>query len=156
VYVVGEVPSVEGYYVPSVLARSTYYGRPLDIRPTLTDHLETKKYIFPMLEKVTKEFGVALIYPHKALCDERACELSKYGYPLYVDDNHLSTFGAELIADTFLSIFDEQSCSGIARASSYCTVSYDDGIIRGSNQASFSWSLTILPTIIVTRWAKPL
>jgi hypothetical protein len=31
VYVVGEVPSVEGYYVPSVLARSTYYGRPLDI-----------------------------------------------------------------------------------------------------------------------------
>jgi peptidoglycan/LPS O-acetylase OafA/YrhL len=107
VYVVGEVPSVEGYYVPSVLARSTYYGRPLDIRPTLNDHLEAKKYIFPMLEKVTKEFGVALIYPHKALCDERACELSKYGYPLYVDDNHLSTFGAELISDTFLSIFRE-------------------------------------------------
>jgi hypothetical protein len=79
----------------------------LDIRPTLTDHLEAKKYTFSMLEEVTKEFGVALIYPHKALCDERVCELSKYGYPLYVDDNHLSTFGAELISDTFLSIFRE-------------------------------------------------
>ncbi len=52
---------------------------------------------------------LARLYPHMVLCDATACRVQDQGQPLYLDDDHLSRRGAELLAPMLESLFETAS-----------------------------------------------
>ncbi|MBI1326148.1 MAG: acyltransferase family protein [Alphaproteobacteria bacterium] len=98
---VAQVPLVPSKIqdVPSSLARIKMYGRNVDLRPTLQEYKEHQHDMWTLYEKIEKETSAHVIWPHKFMCDEEYCEIVKDGQSLYYDDDHLSRFGAESLAD---------------------------------------------------------
>lgn len=52
--------------------------------------------------------------PLPYLCDENNCYGSRDGWPLYVDDDHLSEFGNRLLIPMFAQIFAEVEAGALA------------------------------------------
>ena len=51
-----------------------------------------------VLRNLAKMPNVSLVLPHEVLCADRWCEVESGGRPLYFDDNHLTTAGANLVS----------------------------------------------------------
>jgi peptidoglycan/LPS O-acetylase OafA/YrhL len=98
VVLIGPVPEV-GINVPETLAKLVIRNSSLDIRPSVSTFLERQNRVMDVLGNVEKSHKVSVIYPHEWLCSESLCEILKDGYPLYFDDDHLSTHGADFLVD---------------------------------------------------------
>jgi len=97
VVVIASVPEV-GLDVPTVLARSIVHPFNVQLEPKYSDFMERQARAFQVLSAIGKEFSVPVVYPHQALCDDALCSVIAGKHTLYVDDNHLSTHGAMLLA----------------------------------------------------------
>ncbi len=106
VVIVSQVPEV-GHHVPSANSIAIRTGRDLNniIAPTLTEYLERNLAANHAIDSIEQNYNVQVIDPSKALCDEQRCLVAIDGEPLYRDDDHLSTFGAEYISYIFDPLF---------------------------------------------------
>ncbi|MNR57325.1 hypothetical protein D3C85_1780750 [compost metagenome] len=52
------------------------------------------------------------------LCNEQNCYGSRDGWPLYVDDDHLSEFGNRLLIPMFAQVFAAPTAEPLARGQS--------------------------------------
>ena len=55
------------------------------------------------LKMVSKIEAVKVVYPSERLCPESSCKVVVNKKPLYVDDDHLSNFGVDVILPAILS-----------------------------------------------------
>lgn len=104
VYIVTEVPKATTKEVPSMLARAKLNKRDMDFSSTRAEYMDMQKHIFKIFEELKEEHDIDLIYLHNSLCtdgEEGRCPVEKDGHSLYFDDDHLSTYGAEMISDVF-------------------------------------------------------
>jgi len=113
VYLVAEIPEIE-FDVPNMVGRRKSFDRAVDIRPTLEGFKRRQKNALEMLEYYARKYRVEIIYPHEALCDKGKCEVEIDGVPLYMDNNHLSEFGAASISHIFEPIFSDHFPSHVS------------------------------------------
>ncbi len=96
VLVVGPIPEV-GFDVPTTLARNLWFQRGFHIEPTRDAFLQRQQYVLDTLLVLQARFGFSLFRPDLILCNDIRCSVGTDDRPLYVDDNHLSTTGADLL-----------------------------------------------------------
>ncbi len=99
------VPEV-GYVVPDVLARLAMAGRPLDsfMRPASLYWTRNQRTI-AALDGLRSTRGLVRIRPAVRLCDQNECRIEHEGNPLYLDDDHLSRYGAEQLTPLLAAAF---------------------------------------------------
>lgn len=112
VHIVAEVPKAATKQVPSMLARAKLNKRDVNFSSTLAEYLDMQKHIFKIFDELQKEHSVNVIYLHHLLCDlkietDEYCRIHQDGHSLYFDDDHLSTYGAEMISHIFEPYFKE-------------------------------------------------
>jgi peptidoglycan/LPS O-acetylase OafA/YrhL len=100
VVIIASVPEV-GVDVPSMLARDRIHGARIDFAPSYSDFMERQARAFATLARAAESYGAQVIYPHETLCDQSSCLVETGKYPMYIDDNHLSTHGAMRLAPAF-------------------------------------------------------
>jgi peptidoglycan/LPS O-acetylase OafA/YrhL len=104
VVLVGPVPEID-YHVPTALVRSLNgIGRlPAVLR---ADFDLRQKQVMAALGKVGTLRDVVVVYPHTVLCNEATCAVADGSRALYVDDDHLSPFGAARVSALVKSAID--------------------------------------------------
>ncbi len=108
-WLVEEVPYV-GHATPSALARMAALGRPFDlIAPLTSEHAVLQSVFGHALEQLPGGYELRLIDPADALCERGAprCSIAHEGQSLYMDDDHLSPYGARYVQDIFMSAVTE-------------------------------------------------
>lgn len=101
-----DVPEVN-FDVPSRFAKIELIKSKLGLEPKIPLEelevpyeyfLERNEKVFQMFKELNIESRIKIIYLHKALCDNKSCKVFDK-YPLYYDDDHLSTYGAMYVCD---------------------------------------------------------
>ncbi len=105
VWMVGPIPEI-GHHVPRTLyLDSIGVSRSIDIQPTIQEFNERQGFVLTLLAAIAKKYGVGVVWPHRQLCDARRCHVQKDGYPLYIDDQHLTRSAALSMSAIFDPIF---------------------------------------------------
>jgi peptidoglycan/LPS O-acetylase OafA/YrhL len=107
VIVIASVPEV-GMDVPTVLAHNAMTGRTVKLEPSYSDFTNRQARTFEVLSRVTAEYGVALVYPHKFLCDNSSCSVLLENQALYQDTHHLTADGAMYLLPEFSPLLMEE------------------------------------------------
>jgi len=102
IVIVTGIPEI-GYDVSSSFTIASHTGRDLNaiIAPTRQEYLNRNHLVMSTINKIASENNIQLIDPSDALCDKRACYVVINKQPLYLDDDHLSPFGAHFISHIF-------------------------------------------------------
>jgi hypothetical protein len=103
VYMVKPIPELKKN-VPKYMGRSLMLGSPQRVSVSLEEYQERNYYALLALERASKKCGVVLLDPVPYLCNATHCYGDKNGHPIYIDDNHLSERGAELLFNMFLEV----------------------------------------------------
>ena len=98
VTILGPVPELP-YNLASMAIRDIMHGRVRDYAVPRQDFDKRQAFVLRMLADLEKRPGVRVLYPHKILCDGTACRTMDNGEPLYVDDNHLSLKGIQVVKE---------------------------------------------------------
>ena len=104
VIVVAQVPEI-GWSVPSVLARSRLFGRPVPPSPTLKAFQHRQQAVDADLRDLAAHYRFRVIDASKAYCGGAACVVTDEGRPLYRDEHHLSVRGSSLAVGWLRGIF---------------------------------------------------
>ena len=108
IFFVNDVPEI-GYLVREgfLIARRTNRDINRLIAPTFEEFNIRYQPIFDILDDLkVRHPSIKLINAYAALCDETDCFVEKDGYHLYSDDDHVSIFGAFLVAEEFREAFE--------------------------------------------------
>lgn len=100
VMIVGPYPELP-WSAPTRLAMSARLGAPPQHGPTMASFLERNRPVLEVLEVIGRMDGVAVVYPHKVLCDDLYCQIERNGQRLYLDDNHVDALGNRLLEPAF-------------------------------------------------------
>ncbi|MFB1489924.1 MULTISPECIES: acyltransferase family protein [unclassified Thiocapsa] len=105
VWLVGPVPDV-GTLVPRALyLQSLGFARDVETRPSEASFYDAQERTLAVLGELARQPGVSLVLPHERFCSDGWCEVIRDGYPLYFDDNHLTTVGAKSAAQVLEPVF---------------------------------------------------
>ena len=92
--------------VPQALGRSALMGKQgAEISITREEYRVRHAFIWSVQDEVSQRCGAQILNPVPYLCDEQYCYGSRDGWPLYVDDDHLSEFGNRLLVPMFAQVF---------------------------------------------------
>ncbi len=98
VRLVGPVPDVKTLVPRALYLKSLGFAKDFEVRQGQAEFEVVQKNTLLVLRDLASRPGVSLALPHLALCNAGWCAVEQNGYPLYFDDNHLSTHGANLVA----------------------------------------------------------
>lgn len=107
IVLVNAIPEV-GYDVPSAIMIANITKREVNsiIAPTVKEYRERTKEVVSTFNVITNRKQIMLVSPDAYLCDKSYCKVTSNGFALYMDDDHLSTFGSEYISGIFDDVFD--------------------------------------------------
>jgi SGNH domain (fused to AT3 domains) len=97
VWIVGPVPEIGLNFPKALYLQAMGLGRETDIAPLRADFDQRQANVVPMIRSVAQKHAVGIVWPHEILCTAVSCAVTSKGRPLYLDDNHLSDFGATVI-----------------------------------------------------------
>lgn len=105
VYLLRPVPEMRDP-VPLALGREMLMGlRAPEVSITREEYQRRHAFIWAVQDAAVKECGAKVLDPLPYLCDDTRCYGSRNGWPLYVDDDHLSEFGNRLLVPLFAPLF---------------------------------------------------
>ena len=110
VILVKPVPEV-GFDVPSAYFVSEITGRDVNsmVSPTFSEYLQRTIGVASIFSEIEKEKLAHIIDPSVLICDQDYCQVMVDGFALYLDDDHLSTFGSRYLASVFNAEFKKIS-----------------------------------------------
>lgn len=109
VYLVRPIPEMP-FDVPKGLARPMLYGSALpDSSISLAEYHERHAFVWAAQDAVRNHCNVRILDPLPYLCWDGRCHGVKDGHSLYYDDDHLSEYGARLLAPMFSQVFSEKN-----------------------------------------------
>jgi len=88
------------YNPPAAVARALYFGRPLPPGISAGNYRQQEMNAEQFLSAVAAQ-GVTVLDPEPVLCPGSQCGLTRGTDLIYFDDDHVSRFGARLIAPLF-------------------------------------------------------
>lgn len=96
VYLVRPTPEVK-HHVPNTMFRALTLNGEIDsINIPIDEYNERHKAAFKMQDEAVQRCGVKILNPSSYLCDDKYCYGDINGIPLYLDDDHLSSYGAKI------------------------------------------------------------
>lgn len=107
VWIVGPVPEAS-VRVPKALYIKYIGGDTTDIDIPTASFWKRNATILSIFADAAKKYPIRFIWPQQVLCNDMVCPVSEGGYPLYLDDNHLSVFGVVKTASLYDAIFSSQ------------------------------------------------
>jgi hypothetical protein len=116
VVVIGPVPEI-GLPVPETLARAEWFGGTRRIGPSLAQFTHRQRHVFDVLEAVERIPNTRVIYPSTVSCSPD-CAVEHLGQVLYIDDNHLSRAGLNLLKPVLGHVFDHSQKVAAGKTSS--------------------------------------
>ena len=125
VVVIGPVPEI-GVPVPETLARAEWFGGTRSIGPSLAQFRHRQRHVFDVLEAVERVPNTSVIYPSTVSCSPD-CAVERLGEVLYIDDNHLSRAGLNLLKPVLGHVFDHSQKVAVGQTSSSSFASRSDG-----------------------------
>jgi peptidoglycan/LPS O-acetylase OafA/YrhL len=96
VVIISSVPEI-GWPVPETLARISVERSNMDIRPTIAEFRKRQQFALATFDKMHRKYGATVVYPDSILCADGHCMVSHDGQPIYMDPDHLSPRGAQLL-----------------------------------------------------------
>ncbi len=72
------------------------------------NYQKRNQFIFELFAKFKNNDAVVHVFPHERLCDDQECIVFGHKHPLYLDDNHLSSFGVKYVGPAFDDIFRQE------------------------------------------------
>ncbi len=97
VTLIGPVPELP-FNLPKAMTRDLMRGTLSDYSVPAAAFHTRQLEILKVLAELDAMPGVRVLYPHLELCNNLRCRTVADGRPLYVDDDHLSAKGVEVIA----------------------------------------------------------
>ncbi len=91
--------------VPHVLGRAMLLGKQVEVSVSMADYRQRHAFIWSVQDEAAQRCGARILDPLPYLCDRERCYGSRNGWPLYVDDDHLSEFGNRLLVPMFAQVF---------------------------------------------------
>ena len=107
VILVSPVPEI-GYHVPSAYFVAARTNRDITdiIAPSLAEYRARNEVVLSVMDELAATYtDVQVVDPSHILCVENICQVVIDNQPLYINDDHLSTVGAYLIAEIFDPVF---------------------------------------------------
>jgi hypothetical protein len=105
VYLVRPTPELKEL-VPVTMFRSlTLNGTTKQVKITHDEYKQRQKTAYQMQDEAVRRCGAKILDPIPYLCDAEYCYGDIKGIPLYFDDDHLSSYGAEVIAPIYDEVF---------------------------------------------------
>lgn len=91
--------------VPHMLGRALLLGKQIEVSISMADYRKRHDFIWSVQDEAVTQCGARILDPLPYLCDQERCYGSRNGWPLYVDDDHLSEFGNRLLLPMFSQVF---------------------------------------------------
>ena len=91
--------------VPKNMFRLVAMNSKDSIKITRDEYNQRHKNAFEMQDAAVKKCGVKILDPIPYLCDSEYCYGDIKGLPLYFDDDHLSSYGAEVVSPIYDEVF---------------------------------------------------
>ena len=113
------MPEIEAL-VPETLAKAEWYGGTKNIGPSAAEFQQRQRHVLPALADVAQLPQTDVVYPSQASC-AADCAVERAGQVLYIDDNHLSRAGLDLVKPLLRRVFDRPS-DRLAGAGAYSRV----------------------------------
>lgn len=104
VYLVRPIPEVK-QNVPAVMFRSSILNNKKSVILPYNEYLQRQKTAFAMQDKAAHQCGAKILSPIPYLCDSSFCHGDLNGKPLYADDDHLSSYGSEVVSPIYDEVF---------------------------------------------------
>ena len=105
VYLVRPTPELKKD-VPTAMFRSLILGRSNSpIKITLDEYNQRNDIAFRMQDEAVEQCGAKVLDPTPYLCDSEYCYGGIDGIPTYFDDDHLSSYGSEVIIPIYDEVF---------------------------------------------------
>jgi peptidoglycan/LPS O-acetylase OafA/YrhL len=92
--------------VPQAMARAKMRGVEKRVEISRSEYNDRHSFIMSLMVEAKNKCGVEVLDPLPYLCDDKACYGDKDGWPIYVDDDHLSQSGNKVLVPMFRSIFE--------------------------------------------------
>jgi len=112
-YLVRPIPEMMSS-VPQLLGRAMLLGKQVELSITRSAYEQRNAAVWAAQDEAAARCGARILNPLPYLCDENNCYGSRNGWPLYVDDDHLSEFGNRLLIPMFAQIFAEMKGGALA------------------------------------------
>ncbi|MGI9323785.1 MAG: SGNH hydrolase domain-containing protein, partial [Pseudomonadales bacterium] len=106
--VLGPVPEI-GHLVPNSLAKATHLERDVELRLRTSDYLKRSAFVREAFTQAHAQHGFGYRPLEEYFCDARWCQVEDQGTPLYSDDDHLSSIGANRLIPIFRQYFESSS-----------------------------------------------
>lgn len=103
VYLVRPIPEMKKNVPLKMLKSSMINDQIKSIKITVQEYDQRQKTIVKMQDKAEQQCGAKILDPTPYLCDSEYCYGDIEDIPFYLDDDHLSSYGAQLISP----IYDE-------------------------------------------------
>lgn len=100
VYVVRSIPELK-INVPKTM----FVNPEKVVKISFEAYQQRQKIAYTLQDKAQKNCHIKILDPIPYLCDDKFCYGSKKGVPLYMDDDHLSKYGSEVISSIYEDIF---------------------------------------------------
>jgi peptidoglycan/LPS O-acetylase OafA/YrhL len=104
IVIVAGVPEI-GWPVPAVLARRALARDRTDVNLPLHVYMRRQKFVLATFDRIHRQGGARVLYPHRILCAGGTCDVALNGIPLYRDEHHLSVFGARQLTPLMRGAF---------------------------------------------------
>ncbi|WP_201615704.1 acyltransferase family protein [Psychrobacter urativorans] len=105
VYLVRPTPEMTKHVSKSMFNSLVLYNRKESIKIPLAENSQRHEFAFRMQDKAAKQCGAKILDPLPYLCDDQYCYGDVDGIPTYLDDNHLSIYGSEVISPIYDEVF---------------------------------------------------
>jgi hypothetical protein len=107
--VIGPIPEV-GRHVPDCLVRRAMpFGAPSDCGVSAVEVLARERFATSEIERLSREVpSIRTFFPAEVLCERGRCRSVLNGEVLYLDDDHLTSAGARLLAGPLGAAISEQ------------------------------------------------
>jgi peptidoglycan/LPS O-acetylase OafA/YrhL len=93
------------YLVPDILLRKALYGLSVDERPDFQRFLSANRAAFRLFSDPELRQKAAVIDVYPAFCDAKHCRMGEGSRPYFIDKDHLSAFGAAMLAPRLEAAF---------------------------------------------------
>ena len=104
VYLVRPTPEIK-QHVPNTMFRSLALNNKASITIRRDEYIKRQEAAFKMQDEAIERCGAKMLDPTPYLCDSKYCYGDIDGIPLYYDDDHLSSYGSEIISPIYDEVF---------------------------------------------------
>ncbi|WP_350558398.1 acyltransferase family protein [Psychrobacter sp. CAL346-MNA-CIBAN-0220] len=105
VYLVRPTPEMKKNIPLTMFKSLVVNGNKASVKITRDEYNQRQILAFKMQDDAIKRCGAKMLDPLPYLCDSKYCYGDIEGIPLYADDDHLSSYGAEVISPIYDEVF---------------------------------------------------